>query len=258
MADIRTGWGLGFCGEVANLGAKDGVDMSGQTVTIKGKDGEFAGYLASPGTGRGPGIVVIQEIFGVNAVMRDIADGLASRGFFALAPDLFWRLEPNIQLTDKTEAEWKRAFDLMTRFNVDKGVEDIQASIDYLRGLPGCTGKVGALGYCLGGQLAYLAATRTSSDASVGYYGVNIQNLLDEAANIKKPLMLHIAEADEYVPAEAQAKMEAGLKDNPHVTLYRYPLMNHAFARVGGAHYDKANADFANIRSATFFRQHLS
>ena len=231
--------------------------MSGQTVTIKGKDGDFTGYLASPGPGRGPGLVVIQEIFGVNDVMREIADGMASRGYFALVPDLFWRLEPNIQLTDKTDADWKKALDLMGRFDVDKGIVDIQSSIDTLRALPGCTGKVGALGYCLGGQLAYLTAARTNIDAAVGYYGVNIQNRLDEAKNIQHPLMLHIAEADEYVPPPAQAKIEAGLKDNPHVTIHRYPLMNHAFARVGGAHYDKAMADHANIRSATFLRQHL-
>jgi carboxymethylenebutenolidase len=232
--------------------------MSGQTVTIKSGDGEFTGYLASPGASRGPGIVVIQEIFGVNQVMRDVADGMASRGFFALAPDLFWRLEPKVQLTDKTDADWKKALDLMSRFDADRGVKDIQASIDRLRGMPECTGKVGALGYCLGGQLAYLTAARTNCDASVGYYGVNIQNRLEEAGKIKHPLMLHIAEADEYVPPAAQDKIEAALKDNPHVTIYRYPLMNHAFARVGGAHYDKAMADHANIRSATFFRQHLS
>jgi len=232
--------------------------MSGQTVTINGKDGAFSGYLANPGSGRGPGLVVIQEIFGVNQVMRDIADGMASRGYYALVPDLFWRLEPGVQLTDKSDADWKKAFDLLGRFNIDKGVEDIQAAIDHLRAMPGCTGKVGALGYCLGGQLAYLTAARTNSDASVGYYGINIQSRLNEADKIKHPLMLHIAEADEYVPPEAQAKIEASLKPNPHVTLYRYPQMNHAFARVGGAHYDKANADFANIRSATFFRQNLS
>jgi carboxymethylenebutenolidase len=203
-------------------------------------------------------LVVIQEIFGVNDVMREIADDMASRGYFALVPDLFWRLEPNIQLTDKTDADWKKALDLMGRFDVDKGITDIQSSIDTLRALPGCTGKVGALGYCLGGQLAYLTASRTNIDAAVGYYGVNIQNRLDEAQNIRHPLMLHIAEADGYVPPPEQAKIETGLKDNPHVTIHRYPLMNHAFARVGGAHYDKAMADQANIRSATFFRQHLS
>ena len=232
--------------------------MSGQTVTIGGRDGAFSGYLASPGTGRGPGLVVIQEIFGVNGVMREVADGMASRGYYALVPDLFWRLEPNVQLSDKSDADRAKAFDLLGRFDIDKGVADIQASIDHLRAMPGCTGKVGALGYCLGGQLAYLTAARTNSDASVGYYGINIQNRLDEAARIRHPLMLHVAEADEYVPPEAQAKIEAGLKGNSHVTIYRYPQMSHAFARVGGAHYDKANADFANIRSATFFRQNLS
>ncbi|MBN9555693.1 MAG: dienelactone hydrolase family protein [Alphaproteobacteria bacterium] len=232
--------------------------MTGQTVSINGKDGSFSGYLASPGSGRGPGLLVIQEIFGVNPVMRDIADGMASRGYYALVPDLFWRLEPGVQLTDQTDADWKKALDLMNRFDLDKGIEDIQAGIDHLRALPGCTGKVGALGYCLGGQLAYLAAARTDSDASVGYYGINIQNRLDEADKIKNPLMLHIAEKDQYVPPDAQARIEARLKDHPAVTLYRYPQMDHAFARVGGAHYDKANADFANIRSATFFRQNLS
>ena len=184
------------------LGKIPADERRADAVTItKARTASFGGYLASPGSGRGPGIVVIQEIFGVNQVMRDIADGMASRGFFALVPDLFWRLKPGVELTDKTDAEWKEAFGLMQRFDVDKGVEDIQASIDHLRALPGVTGKVGALGYCLGGQLAYLTAARTDSDASVGYYGISIQDQLDEAKNIKHPLMLHIAEADEYTPA---------------------------------------------------------
>ena len=229
--------------------------MSGQTITIGGKDGNFSGYLASPASGAGPGIVVIQEIFGINKVMRDIADGLAARGFLALAPDLFWRLQPGVELTDQTDAEWQQAFDLMNRFDKDKGVEDIQATINQLR--PMTNGKVGAVGYCLGGLLAYLAAARTDSDASVGYYGVSIQDRLGEAAQIAHPLMLHIAEADEYTPAAAREKIVAGLKDNPNVTLHCYPGMNHAFARVGGKHYDKACADLANGRTATFFRQHL-
>jgi carboxymethylenebutenolidase len=232
--------------------------MTGETVSIEGKGGRFAGYLASPASGRGPGIVVIQEIFGVNKVMRDIADGLSSRGFFALVPDLFWRIEPGVELTDKSNAEWQKAFALMQKFDMGKGVEDIQASIDFLRKRKGATGKVGALGYCLGGQLAYLAACRTDSDASVGYYGIRIEEQLDEAKNIAHPLMLHIAEADDYVKPEAQKKIAAGLKGNPKVTLYTYPQMNHAFARVGGKHYDKACADLANVRSQTFFRQHLS
>lgn len=231
--------------------------MSGHEITIHGSDGDFMGYLASPASGSGPGIVVIQEIFGVNKVVRDIADGLAARGYFALAPDLFWRLEPGVQLTDQSDAEWQQAFGFMKRFSPDKGIEDIQASIDTLRAMPGCTGKVGAVGYCLGGLLAYLSATRTNADACVGYYGVNIQEKLGEAAAISHPLMLHIAQGDGFVPPPAQEKILAGLKDNPHVTLHTYPGVDHAFARVGGKNYDKASADLANNRTAIFFREHL-
>ena len=232
--------------------------MAGKTITIEGPDGSFAGYLGVPATGHGPGVVVIQEIFGVNQFVRDVVDRLAARGMFALAPDLFWRLEPNVQLTDKTDAEWKRAFDLMTRFDVDAGVKDIQATITHLRAVKGCTGRVGAVGYCLGGLLAYLTACRTDCDASVGYYGVNIHEKLAEAKTIKAPLMLHIAGKDQFVPPEAQKAIMDGLKANTHVTIHHYPQMDHAFAREGGAHYYKACADLANGRTQTFFRQHLS
>jgi carboxymethylenebutenolidase len=231
--------------------------MAGNKVTLTNKDGSFAGYLASPASGEGPGILVIQEIFGVNEFVREICDYHASQGRFALAPDLFWRIEPGVDITDKSEEHWQKAFSLMQAFNVDTGMDDIQTGISYLRALAGCKGKVGAVGYCLGGQLAYLSATRTDSDASVGYYGVYIQDRLDEASKITKPLMLHIAEKDQFVPPEAQAKIIDALKDNPHVTLHSYAEMEHAFARTGGQHYDKACADLANTRSETFFRQHL-
>jgi len=232
--------------------------MAGRNITISGPDGTFSGYLSTPGAGTGPGVVVIQEIFGVNAVMRAVADALAARGYLALCPDLFWRLKPGIQLTDKTKAEWDQAFALMNRFDADAGVKDIQATITQLRKLQGCTGKVGAVGYCLGGLLAYLTAARTDSDASIGYYGVNIQTKLAEAKTIRKPLMLHIAAKDQFVPLEAQKQIVDGLKSNPRVTIHIYPEMDHAFAREGGEHYDKACADLANGRTATFFRQHLS
>jgi carboxymethylenebutenolidase len=232
--------------------------MAGTDITLNGPDGNFGAYLAKPSGGSGAGVVVIQEIFGVNKVVRAITDSFAARGYFAVAPDLFWRFEPGVQLTDKSEAEWKRAFDLMNRFDPDSGVKDIQASISYLRGLENCTGKVGAVGYCLGGLLVYLTAARTDVDASVGYYGVNIDQKLDEAKNIKKSLMLHIAEKDQFVKPEAQKKIAEALKGNPLVTLHFYPQMDHAFAREGGAHYDKACADLANGRTSTFFKQHLS
>ena len=232
--------------------------MTGSDITINTASGAMGGYLAMPASGRGPGLVVIQEIFGVNKVMRDLADGYAARGYMALCPDLFWRIQPGVQLTDKTDGEWQQAFDLMKKFDAKTGVEDIQATITALRAMEGCTGKVGAVGYCLGGLLAYLTAARTNVDASVGYYGVNIQTMLGESANIKKPLMLHIAGKDEYVPPPAQKQIIDGLKANTQVTIHTYPEMDHAFSRPGGKHYDHANAELANGRTATFFRQYLS
>lgn len=231
--------------------------MSGKDITMKGSDGSFGGYLASPASGHGPGVIVIQEIFGVNDVVRSICDVHAARGRFALAPDLFWRLEPGVQLTDKTQEDWGKAFGYMQRFDVDNGVTDIQTAISHLRKVPGVTGKVGTVGYCLGGQLAFLAGTRTDADANVGYYGVMLENRLGEATKIKKPLMLHIAAKDAYQTPEARAKIADALKANPLVTMHVYPEMDHAFAREGGQHYDKANADLANTRTDNFFRQHL-
>jgi len=227
-------------------------------ITIQAADGgSFSAYLATPKAGKGPGIVVIQEIFGVNAVMRGIADNLAAQGYAALCPDLFWRMKPGVQITDKTEAEWKLAVGYFGRFDADKGIEDLKATLAALRKHPACTGKVGAVGYCLGGKLAYLMATRSDADCSVGYYGVGIQDMLGEAKSIKKPLLLHIAGKDEFVPPPAQAAIKAGLKGDSNVTIYDYPDCNHAFARIGGAHYDKAAADQANQRSAEFFRRQL-
>jgi len=219
--------------------------------------GGMKGYLARPQAPNGAGVVVIQEIFGVNQVMRDRADDLAQQGYLALVPDLFWRLEPGVDITDRSDAEWKKALDLMNRFDIDKGVEDIKAAIDLLRTAHGAK-KVGAVGYCLGGLLAYLTATRTDADASVGYYGVNIPAFLGEAARIKKPLLLHVAAEDSFVPKPAQDAMAAGLKDNPLVTLHRYDGVDHAFARPGGKNFNQAAANLANSRTAEFFRRHLA
>jgi carboxymethylenebutenolidase len=228
-------------------------------VTIRATDGgSFSAYIATPKSGKGPGIVLIQEIFGVNKVMRDLANGYAAQGYTVMCPDLFWRQEPGIQITDKTEVEWKRAFELFQGFNVDKGVEDLKAALSSLRRHQACSGKVGSVGYCLGGKLAYLMATRSDSDCNVGYYGVGIQDQLDEAKTIKKPLLLHVAEKDQFVPPPAQAKVKEALAANNLVTIYSYPGADHAFARTGGQHYDKTAADLANQRTADFFKKHLS
>ena len=227
-------------------------------IKIKATDGgTFSGYLALPKSGKGPSVVVIQEIFGVNEVMRRISDDVAALGYVALCPDLFWRQEPGIQITDKSEAEWQRAFQLFQGFDQEKGMGDLKATIATLRAHEACTGKVGSIGFCLGGRLAYLTATRTDVDCAVGYYGVGIEGLLGEAKNIKKPLLLHIAEKDKFVPPEAQAKVKGSLAGNPNVTIYSYPGLDHAFARVGGHSYVKEAADQANARTAAFFKQHL-
>ncbi len=226
-------------------------------ITFKTDDGEMGGYIALPASTPAPVILVIQEIFGVNRVMRDICDGLAAAGYVAACPDLFWRLEPGIELTDKTEGDWAKAFDLFGRFDVDKGVEDLKAALATLRQHPAGKGKVGTVGYCLGGKLAYLMATRSDADCNVSYYGVQIDSLLDEADSIAKPLLLHVASKDQFVPPEAQQAMRAGLAERPLVDFHVYEGQDHAFARVGGEHYDKAAADLANGRSAAFFKEHL-
>lgn len=228
-----------------------------ETLTITTPDGDFSAYVARPKAERAPAIVVIQEIFGVNKVMRDIADGLAAQGYVAIVPDLFWRIEPGIDITDQSEAEWKRAFELFNAFDVDAGIGDIAATITKARELPGVNGKVGAVGYCLGGLLAFLTATRTDVDASVSYYGVGIEKHVNEAEKLTHPLLMHIAEKDQFVPPEAQQLILSALKDHPQIELHTYAGRDHAFAREGGAHYDAADAAKANGRSLTFFQKAL-
>lgn len=231
--------------------------MSSTWRDIQVADGSFKAYVAQPsGTPKG-GVVVIQEIFGVNEGIRGKADWLASEGYLAIAPDLFWRLEPGVQLTDKTEAEWAKAFDLMKRFDGGKGVGDIQATLTAARQAYGLK-KVGAMGYCLGGLLAYLSGCNTDSDASVGYYGVSIEQQLAGAANAKHPVMLHVAGKDQFVPPAAQTQITAGLGGNPLFTVHVYPEQDHAFTRVGGAHYDAEAAKVADARTVAFFNQHLA
>jgi carboxymethylenebutenolidase len=232
-----------------------------ETLTITTPDGAFSAYVARPpvasAAASGPAIVVIQEIFGVNKVMRDVCDDIAAQGFVAVCPDLFWRIEPGIDITDQSEADWKRAFELYNAFDVDAGVSDIAATIAATRALPGVSGKVGAVGYCLGGLLAFLTATRTDADASVSYYGVGTDKYVAEAEKLARPLLIHIAEEDQFVPKEAQKVILDALKDHPQIEIHTYPGRDHAFARVGGTHYDAADAGRANARSLAFFKSNL-
>jgi carboxymethylenebutenolidase len=219
--------------------------------------GEFGAYMALPASGYGPGIVVLQEIFGINQYLRDVADWYAAHGFVALVPDLFWRIQPGIELTDKGD-DWKKAIELYQKIDEAKAVEDSAAALDFLRRHSSCSGRVGALGFCMGGNLAYLLSTRFKPDCAVGYYGVSVEKSLDEAKNLSSPLMLHIAGLDKFCPPEAQSQIHAALDANPLVTLHDYPGMDHAFARTGGEHYDADKAELANLRTLEFFVSHLA
>ncbi len=231
--------------------------MSAERLTIKTPDGEFSAYVARPAAAKAPAVVVIQEIFGVNAVMREITDGLAAAGYLAICPDLFWRIEPGIDITDQSKEEWDKAFQLFNAFDADKGVEDLQATIDVIRKDAGCNGKVGSVGYCLGGKMAYLTATRTDVDAAVSYYGVGLDSLTAEAEKITRPLLMHVATEDGFVPKEAQAAIHAALDNHPQITIHDYEGRDHAFARVGGDHYHAADAALANQRTLDFFKANL-
>jgi carboxymethylenebutenolidase len=234
-----------------------GDGRMGERITITTEDGSFEAYVAKPSGSPTAAIVVIQEIFGVNAVMREITDSFAAQGYLAVCPDLFWRIEPGIDITDQSEAEWKRAFELFNAFDVDQGVKDIAATIAEVRKRPDCSGQVGAVGFCLGGLLAFLTATRTDVNAAVSYYGVGIENRVGEAVQLNRPLMLHIAEEDQFVPKEAQAAIKGALAANQMITIHSYPGRDHAFARRGGEHYHEGDAKLAGVRTIEFFRTQL-
>jgi carboxymethylenebutenolidase len=227
--------------------------MKGEYVTIAANDGgSFRAYLARPAKGSGPGIVLLQEIFGINAYMRDVADYYAEEGYVVLAPDLFWRLEPGLELN---EAQLDKAFSLYQQFDFAKAVADIGATVAALHARPECVGKIGALGFCLGGALAYLAAAHAGVDCAVAYYGVGIEQRLDLAPRIACPLALHFASEDKYVPQAAREQISAAFADRTDVEIYVYPGVDHAFARPGGHAYDKPAALMAHSRSIALFRR---
>ncbi len=220
--------------------------------------GEFSAFVWEPkGKAQAGAVLVIQEIFGVNDSLRETAQNLADQGFIAIAPDLFWRLKPGVNLTDKTEAEWKKAVGLMQRFDQDKGVEDLKTTLAAARKLPGCNGNAGTIGYCLGGRLAVMMAARSDADVNISYYGIGLDGLLGELGNISAPLMLHIAALDEFFPAESQNKLLEGTEENDWVDAFVYPAVQHAFARVEGVHYDARAAIIANGRTAELLAEIL-
>lgn len=227
------------------------------SLTVTTADGQFQCYVARPAAASAPVIVVIQEIFGVNEGIRSIADAYAAQGYLAVCPDLFWRAEPGLSMSEAKKEDWAKGFAIYSALNFDTSVDDVIATVAAARSMDGCNGKVGVTGYCFGGLMTFLTAARGDADAFAAYYGGGTDNYAAEGANIKRPLLYHLAGADEYLGPEAQAKIHAALDGKPNVTLHTYPGCNHAFARPGGNHYDDAAATLANARTAAFFKQHL-
>jgi carboxymethylenebutenolidase len=227
-------------------------------VTIKSRDGEFAAYVARPKTLPAPAVVVLQEVFGVNADIRATCDELAEQGFLAVAPDLFWRLEPGVSLSVTSEEDWQHGLRLYQAYDRDAGVRDVEDTIKVVAKLPECSGKVAVLGYCLGALMVFLTAARSAVDAAVAYHGGDTEKYLDESNGLHAPLLMHLGEEDEFIPKTAQAAIKQALAGKPDVTIYSYPGQRHAFSRHGGAHYDATAASLAHTRTYRFLHQHLA
>lgn len=229
-----------------------------QSITIQTPDGGFQAYVARPDAARAPVVLVLHEVFGVNDDMRLTCDELAAKGFLAVAPDLFWRQEPGVDLNAWSEEEWRKGLALYLAYDRDQGVKDILAAVAAARTLPGASGKVAVMGFCLGGLMAFLTAARGEVDAVVAYHGGDTEKYLDEAAAVSAPLLMHLAEEDEFISKDAQARIKAAFAASPNATIHSYPDRNHAFARHTGAHYHAADAALANGRTWAFLARALA
>jgi carboxymethylenebutenolidase len=226
-------------------------------ITIQGREGAFGAYIARPKALPAPAVVVLQELFGVNADIRKTCDELAEQGFVAVAPDLFWRQEPGVDLSVTSEPDWQHGLRLYQAYDRDAGVRDIKDTLDAVAKLPECTGKIGVQGYCLGALMTFLTAVRCRVDAAVAYHGGDTEKYLAEADKLSAALLMHLGEEDEFISKPAQAAIKAELAGKPNATVYSYPGQRHAFARHNGAHYNAAAAALANGRTSEFLNRQL-
>src|SRR5580658_7684316 len=224
-------------------------------IIINGHDGNFDAYIARPGTLPASAVVVLQELFGVNADIRKTCDELAEQGFIAVAPDLFWRQEPGVDLNVRSEADWQHGLRLYQTYDRDAGVRDIKDTLAAVAKLPDCTGKIAVQGYCLGALMTFLTAVRCHVDAAVAYHGGDTEKYLGEINGLNAPLLMHLAEEDEFISKAAQAEIKAALGSKANATVYSYPGQRHAFARHNGTHYNAAAAALANGRTSEFLLQ---
>jgi carboxymethylenebutenolidase len=232
--------------------------MKNRDITVSLRDGRMGAYLVMPDKTPAGAVIAIMEIWGVNDTMRRHAHEFAQAGFICLVPDLFWRQEPGVELSDDDPEHVKKAFDLYYDFDYDLAVRDMEDTWHFLRQLPEANGKVGAVGYCLGGKLCYLMCCRTDIDCAVAYYGTYIEHHIREANTLHRPFVLHMAMKDRWVQAEVNDLLERRLLRNSLVTIHKYPGADHAFARYGGKTYSKPEADRALALTTAFFKQHLA
>ncbi len=225
------------------------------TPTLDGK-GTIPLYVVRPDGQPKAAIIVVQEIFGINPGIRKKCQDWADLGYLAVAPDVFWRQKPGIDLDSDVPEQFQEALGFMMAHDFTEGIKDIEAVIHWIRREQGVA-KVGLVGFCMGGRIAYMAATRTDIDASVGYYGVGIDEMLGESHAIAKPLMLHIPTADGFVTPDKQKVMHDGLDSNPHCTLHDYVGLDHGFAAEDGVRRDEAAAGLADGRTKEFFAAKL-
>jgi carboxymethylenebutenolidase len=232
--------------------------MNAANIGIGGLQGRsFGGYLALPPGGSGPGLLLCQEIFGVNRNLRELADAYAEEGYVVLAPDFFWRQAENVQL-EPDEAGMSQAFALLGKFSDEEAVADLRSSLAWLRARPEVTGGTGVVGYCLGGKLAYLAARETDAEVCIGYYGVGIEQHIEQhlgSLPSHKRLVLHFAGNDAHCGPDARARIIGALQGQPGVSLHVYPGVDHAFARRGSPHFDRAAAAQAHERTIRALRR---
>lgn len=231
--------------------------MREENVTIPMGDGTMGAFIAYPDSRPVGAIIAIMEIWGVNDTMRYHAREFARAGYICLVPDLFWRQESGVELSDGIPGDIEKAFDLYYGFDYDQGVKDMETTKAYLQSIPECNGRVGAVGYCLGGKLCYLMCCRTEIDCAVAYYGTYIEHAIREVGNLHRPFMLHMAMKDRWVQAEVNELLLRKLSPNPLVEIHQYPGADHAFARFGGKTYSKNEAERALALSLEFFDRHL-
>jgi carboxymethylenebutenolidase len=226
-------------------------------ISIEGRDGTFNAYIARPKTLPASAIVVLQELFGVNADIRKTCDELAEQGFVAVAPDLFWRQEPDVDLSVTSEADWQHGLRLYQAYDRDAGVRDIKDTLDAVAKLPEFTGKIAVQGYCLGALMTFLTAVRCHVDAAVAYHGGDTEKYLGEVGNLSAPLLMHLGEEDEFISKASRAEIKAALASKANATVYSYPGQRHAFSRHNGTHYNAAAAALANGRTSEFLNRQL-